>query len=364
MAEQKKIAIVMAGGFGVKFWPRSTETRPKQFMHIKGEGTMLQNTVTRLRRTFENDDIYIVTFDNFKDLVCEQIPDLPQSHIITEPFGRHTAPASALALAQINHKYDNDSIICIFPSDHIISNVREFNLSLETGIQAAQDTAGIITIGIEATRPETQFGYIQIRNSANQHEELYQKGLRKVSTFAEKPDKNTARRFIESGDFLWNSGIFIVRKDVLQQSFITFLPETAEAFNYLSENINSRDYNDILKKVYMRLNPISLDYGILEKSDDVYCVESSFTWSDMETWDELYRLSMKDAKENVIEGDVISLESKSNLILSNGKIIGLYGVEDLIVIDSDDAMLICKRGESEKVKDIIDYMRRKNINKY
>lgn len=363
MAEHKKVAIVMAGGFGVTFWPRSTENRPKQFMHIMGEGTMLQNTVTRLRRTFDNGDIYIVTFENFKDIVISQIPDLLQSNIIAEPFGRHTAPATGLALAHLKDKYSDDDIFCIFPSDHIISNVREFNLSLETAISAAEDTSGIITIGIEATRPETQFGYIQIRSNSLD-DDLLQKGLRKVSTFAEKPDKNTAKRFIESGDFLWNSGIFILRKGVLQHSFNKFLPETAEAFNYLADNLNSNDYNDKLKKVYMRLNSISLDYGILEKSDDVYCIESSFSWSDMETWDELYRLSMKDAKENVIEGDVVSLKSKRNLILSNGKIIGLYGVDDLIVIDSDDAMLICKRGESDKVREIIDYMRRKNINKY
>lgn len=364
MSEPKIVAIVMAGGFGVKFWPRSTENHPKQFMHMMGEGTMLQNTVTRLRRTFDNDDIYVVTYDTFSDLTVNQLPDLPERNIITEPFGRHTAPAVALALANLNDKYDDDTIFCIFPSDHIISNVREFNISLETAIKSASETKGIVTIGLKADRPETQFGYIQIKENRELLGDLFNKSVREVSTFAEKPDKNTAKRFLESGDFLWNSGIYIWRKDVLKNAFRNFLPDVFDAFEYLQEHVKSPNYQESLKTVYMRLNPISLDYGILEKADKVFCVVSSFAWSDMETWDELYRLSMKDAKENVLEGDVISLNSRRNLVLTNGKLIALYGMEDTIIIDSDDAMLICNRGESEKVQEIIDYMRRKNIHRF
>ena len=364
MSSPRSIAIVMAGGSGVKFWPRSTENHPKQYMHMKGDGTMLQNTVNRLRRTFDNNDIYVVTYKSYEELTYSQLPDLPKENVICEPFGRHTAPAAGLAWAHIKEKYSDDDVFCVFPSDHIISNEREFNQSIENAIKTASERQGIVTIGIAPTRPETQFGYIQINENPEDLGELYEKGVRYAFTFAEKPDKNTAERFLESGDFLWNSGIFILRMDTLIKSFRAYLPDHFEAFSLLAENVNSPDYEDILKSVYMRIDTISLDYGILEKAADVYCIESSFNWSDLETWDELYRLSMKDAKENVLEGDVISIDSRRSLVLSNGKLIGIHGLDDIIVIDSDDALLVCKRGESEKIQELIDYMRRKNINKF
>jgi mannose-1-phosphate guanylyltransferase len=364
MSEFKSVAIILAGGYGTKFWPRSTESHPKQYLHIHGQGTMIQDTVTRLQRNFKNEDIYVVTYKKFEDLTFKQLPDIPHENIISEPFGKHTAPAVGLAMAHIKEKYNDDDVFCVFPSDHIISNLREFNLSLETGIKTSHGRKGIVTIGIEPTRPETQFGYIQINENQEDLDELFDSGVRYANTFAEKPDKRTAERFIESGDFVWNSGIFIWRKDVLMNSFQKYLPDHYEAMNRISKNLSNNDYEENLKNIYMRMDSISLDYGILEKADNVYCVESSFSWSDLETWDELYRLSMKDAKGNVLEGDVISLDSRKSLVFTSGKLVALYGLEDVIVIDSDDALLICKRGESENVQEIIDYMRRKNINRF
>ncbi len=360
----RKVAVIMGGGLGARFWPRSTEKTPKQFIHILGDGTMIQNTVTRLNKTFDIEDIYIVTSESMVTILEDQLAELPQENIIVEPFGRNTAPCLGLAYTLLSRKYDDDTIMFAFPSDHVIYNLGEFFHSLEVASKAAYNLKGIVTIGINPTRPETQYGYVQINQNREGLFEHYKKGVRHTTTFAEKPDAGTAQRFIESGDFLWNSGIFILRFDTLWESFSKYLSKEAAHFNSLMKHIGKDSYKENLEYVYRQLNSISLDYAIMEKAGNVLVVESSFTWSDMGTWDELYRLSMKDARNNVIEGDVISINTSNCLISSKGRLIGIVGLDDVVVVDSDEALLICKRGKSEDVKEIIDFMRRKHINKF
>mgnify|MGYP000530727687 CR=1 FL=1 len=362
--KQKKIAVVMAGGVGPRFWPRSTEKLPKQFIHLIGEGTMLQNTVSRLLPIFHQEDIYIVTFESYLKYVEEQLPYIPTENIILEPFGKNTAPCLALTLTSIGEKYSNDTILCAFPSDHIIYNIREFHHSLELAEQIAFDRKGIVTIGITPTRPEPSFGYVQIKEDRNDLGSFYDDGIRLTTTFAEKPDYETARRFVESGDFLWNSGIFIWRIDTFWESFSHYMPEHYRLFKLLNKHIGLDSYKGVVEHIYRQMQSQSIDYGILEKADNVYVVQSAFTWSDLGNWDELYRLSMKDGRDNVIEGDVVTINTSRSLILSNGKLIGTVGVDNLIVIDSDDGLLICQRGHSEDIIEIVDFMRRKHINKF
>ncbi|MBX3043041.1 MAG: mannose-1-phosphate guanylyltransferase [Candidatus Kapabacteria bacterium] len=356
----KKVALIMAGGLGSKFWPKSTENKPKQFTHMIGEGTLLQNTYNRLLSYFGRENIFIVLNYSHRLLAIKQLPGIPEENLIFEPFGRHTAPCTALSINYLLQKgYDEDTLMAVFPSDHIISNLGEFYNSLDTAFEYATDNDSILTIGIEPTRPETQFGYIQIDNPDHPGSNLSY-----CMTFAEKPDAGTAERFIESGDFMWNSGIFIWKVKVIQNAFEKFLPEYNSKFKSLDKFFGKEEYIEELRYMYKQINSLSLDYGILEKADNVYCIRASFTWSDLGNWDELFRLQMKDAHNNVIMGDIVSIHNKNSFLVSDGKLIGVVGMDDVIVIDSDEALLICKRGQSENVQEIVDFMRRKNIHKY
>ncbi len=360
----KRFAVIMAGGLGSPFWPKSTEKTPKHFIHLSGDGTLIQNTYSRILKMFPKEDVYVVVNETYIDMLSSQLPDLNLNNIITEPAGRNTAPALGLVHTLLSDKYSSDTIMLAFPADQEISNLGEFAHSLEIAAEAAYEKKAFVTIGIHPTRPEKQFGYIQYNDSAMDLGELYNNGIRYCTTFAEKPDVATAKRFIESGDFLWNSGMFILRMDTFKTAFERFLPFYSEQLDFLKKFIGGNDYKSVLEKTYMKFNPISMDYGILEKADNVLVVQSAFSWSDMGTWDELYRLSLKDAKENVFAGDVIALGTKSSLVSSNGKLIGIVGMEDVIVIDTDEALLICKRGESEQVQQLVEFMRKKQLNKF
>lgn len=358
----KKIAVIPAGGLGVRFWPRSTEKTPKQFIHIHGEGTMIQNTVSRLQKDFAMEDIYIVTSDNMRALITDQMPALPKENIIIEPFGRNTAPCLGLAYIHLKLQYEPDTLMYVFPADHVIYNIGEFSHSLEVAGEAAYNLKGLVTIGINPTRPDTQFGYVQIDQNKGKLGDLFEKGVRVTNTFAEKPDLGTARRFLESGDFLWNSGMFVWRFDTFWKAFSGFMPEESAHLQNLQKHIGKASYKNNLEFTFRQFNSISIDYAMMEKASNVFTVESSFTWSDMGTWDEVFRLSMKDSRNNVINGDVVPINTSNSFITSDERMIGIVDVEDLIVIDTKEALLICKRGSSENVKELVDFLRRRNVN--
>lgn len=357
----KRFAVIMAGGLGARFWPRSTERTPKQFIHLLGDGTMIQNTYQRLGNIFDSDDIYVVVNESYSRMVREQLPEITDSNIIVEPFGRNTAPALGLVVNILREKYSDEDVMLAFPADQIISNLGEFYQSVELAVRTAVSHESIVTIGINPTRPETQFGYIQFNENNSELAELYDSGVRCATTFAEKPDKETARRFIESGDFIWNSGIFVMRRDTFCNAYRKYLPYYYDQFESIRGFIGGPDFSEELEKLYMKINPISMDYGILEKADNVMVVKSAFAWSDLGNWDELFRLSMKDARNNLLEGDVVTIESQDSFISSNGKLIAAIGIDNLIVIDSPDALLICRRGKSEKVAELVEFMRKKQI---
>lgn len=359
-----KFAIVLAGGLGTKFWPKSTEKSPKQFTHMFGDGTCIQNTYRRLLNYFDNDKIYFVTSISHKDVIESQLSDVDKGNFIYEPFGRNTAPATALAIDYIMKKgADNNSLIAVLPSDHNINNAIEFYNSLDYAFEAAEKLSAIVTIGLKPDRAETQFGYIQV-NLEEPNREIGNSNIFKCDTFAEKPDEGTAERFLESGDFLWNSGMFIWKISTFKEAFDKYLPEYNERLAIINSHFDAPDYFEQLKYQYKQLNPISLDYGILEKADNVVCIKSNFTWTDLGSWDELYRLQMKDAHNNVLMGDVVSIDNKNCYVDSNGRMVALVGVEDLIVVESGNATLICKKGEADRVQEIVDFLRRNHISNY
>jgi len=360
----KKLAIIMAGGTGARLWPKSTEKKSKQFIHLIGEGTMIQNTVARLIPFFSLDEIYIVAADSYSELLYEQIPALSKDNLIFEPYGKNTAPCLALSLTQLSGKISNDTIVYAFPADHVIYNVREFQNSLNIAGYLALHQKCIATIGIHPTRPETGFGYVQVDEEPGDLGDMFEHGVRHTKTFAEKPDEETAQRFIDSGDFLWNSGIFTLRVDAFWEAFEKYMPEHDQLFKVLKKFVGKDMYPEAVQDVYRQILSESVDYAILEKAKNVYVVEASFGWSDVGNWDELYRLSMKDGRNNVIEGEVIAIDTSNCLISSYDRIIGTVGVENLIIIDSGDSLLICRKGNSSSVKEIVDFMRRKHISKF
>ncbi|NLO19736.1 MAG: mannose-1-phosphate guanylyltransferase [Ignavibacteria bacterium] len=359
--ETKRVAIVMAGGANPKFWPRSTEKKPKPFQYYIGEGTMIQNTISRILPIFKPEDIFIVLKETHLNLAMEQLPFIPKENFILEPFPRNTAICIALSATIVQQYYSQDSVMTILPSDHYITNLVEFQNSLNLASELASVKKGIVTIGLTPIRPETTFGYIQIEEKSEGIEEFYTQGARYSRTFAEKPDEDTAKRFIQSGDFFWNSGIFSIRIDNFWLSFKEFLPDHYRLFILLKSHLGKLSYKGILEYIYMQMKAESIDYAILEKADNVFVVLSSFGWSDLSSWDELFRLSVKDARNNYIEGDVIALNVSNSIISAWHKPIAISGVDSLVVIDSEDAILICKRNKGSEVKELVDYMKRKRI---
>jgi mannose-1-phosphate guanylyltransferase len=360
----KKIAVIMAGGVGDALWPRSTSHAPKQFSHFIGDGTMIQNTIDRLLPIIDLDDIYIVTDKSLYDVARLQLPDFNNENIIIEPFGKHTAPCLGMAATVLHQKLTDDTIMLAFPSDHIIANIREFHESLETAIEFAYLQKAIVTIGITPTRPVSNFGYVQIREDKDELGDFYEQNVRLTSAFAEKPDLETAKRFVDSGDFLWNSGIFIWRIDTFWEAVKKYLPDHNRLFGIMKKHVGKAFFEGIVEEIYRQMHAESVDFAILEKADNVYVIKSKFSWSDLNNWDEVFRLQMKDARNNFIEGSVIPINIRNCYVSSRDKLISIIGVEDLIVVEDENAIIICRKEKSDDIKEIVDFMQRKHITPY
>lgn len=359
----QKIALILAGGYGSRLWPLSNESSPKQFSYFFGENSMLFNTYQRLSNFFDKKDIFIISQSVFYDKIREQIPDITNENVILEPYIRSTSAAITYANLYLQSVYENDFVLCVFPSDHLISNIAEFANSIEIAQQAAESLDGIFTLGIVPSYPEVQYGYINI-DSSKLIPDYFEKNVRFAKNFAEKPDKGTAQRFIQSGDFVWNTGIFVFRSVVLWNELQINLPEFYKLFNDLKPTFNTHLFARKLDYTYRSLPTISFDNGILEKSKNVYCVLSKFEWSDLEGWDEIYRQSHKDTHNNFLNGEVIALQTEGSYIIAKDRLVATIGVKDLIIVETEKATLICKRGDSDKVKKIIEYLRSKGIKDY
>jgi mannose-1-phosphate guanylyltransferase len=358
----KVTAVVLAGGLGVRLWPRSTEKQPKQFIHVMGEGTLIQNTVMRLLPFLSMDQIHIATTRELAPHVADQLPSIRSSNVIQEPFGRNTGPSIALAALTLKHKVGSDNVVIFLPSDHVIQNVREFQVTLDLACTAAEASDSIVTIGVMPTRSETGYGYIQVVDTVPLENPLLHDKIHKVKTFAEKPDLATAQRFIDAGDFVWNSGIFVAKVSTILHAIERHLPDHAPLFNLLEKHVGHEDYPLMVENIFRQMRSVSFDIGVMEKANNVIMVDGAFGWSDVGTWDELYRLSMKDGKNNVIEGNVVTLNTTSCMVSgTSGRLIGIVGTENLIVIDTDQALMICERGRTEQVRDLVELLRRRHI---
>ncbi|KAK3582428.1 hypothetical protein CHS0354_023974 [Potamilus streckersoni] len=365
--------VIMAGGSGTRLWPMSRREYPKQFIDFLGTGTLIQQTVQRLDSLVSNKNILIVTNDIGEQLVKEQLPFVPQENVVVEPTAKNTAPCIALAAAIIKKRNPN-AIMIVLPSDHIITDVHVFQQTLRAAVFVAFETMSLVTIGVIPTRPETGYGYIQKKNVENiqpAENELEKNvsvrfgvDVRKVKTFAEKPDVETAKAFIESGEFFWNSGMFVWHIDAIWRELESAMPHLFEDLKSMYHAIGTSKEEEVLRKIFTWVKSTSIDYGVMEKAMNVYMVEGRFFWSDAGSWDELAKLSQE--SPNSFSEFLILKNAKnvSFLKTSNKMRVAVIGVEDIIVVETADALLICKKGESQKVKDIVSMLKESSLNEY
>jgi len=353
----KLYAVIMAGGVGSRFWPRSKKKMPKQLLKIIGEQTMIQATVHRLSGLIEKENIYVITNAIQRQEVINQLSDVPPENIIEEPFGRNTAACIGLASVIIKAK-DPDAVTIVLPADHIIKDEEKFKQVLENAAKYANESKGLVTIGITPTRPETGYGYIQI-NDTQVAENIFP-----VYTFAEKPNYATALRFVESGDFLWNSGMFIWRVDVILDEIRNLMPDLYEGLVAIENSLSHPNFKEELKSVYAQLKKISIDYGIMEKSKKVFLTKGSFNWSDVGSWEEVYQLTEKNENGNAVVGKVYTNLVSDSYIYSPDKVTAIIGLDNVIVINHNDTVLICRRDKAQDVKEIVDYLKINKMDEY
>jgi mannose-1-phosphate guanylyltransferase len=349
-------AVIMAGGSGTRFWPRSTEACPKQFLNIFGNRTMLQSTVDRIESIVPPEGIWVITNDKYVDLVQEQLPDVPPQNIVGEAVAKNTAPCVALAAALIQEQ-DPDATMVVLPADHLISDNETFLTILEAAESKAQAQDALVTIGIQPDRSETGYGYIEYeQGSAETHNGH---NVKKVNQFREKPDIETAKKFLEAGNFLWNSGMFIWQTSTILNEFEKHLPSVYRQLTDLTPSIGTEKQKKAIDSYYQACPSISIDYGIMEQAQSVFVVPGSFGWNDVGSWSAVYDLRSKDENGNAIQTDYSALvEAANNLIYSNSdKMIALVGVGNLAVVETDKAILVCDMDNAQDVKKIVNKLR-------
>jgi mannose-1-phosphate guanylyltransferase len=356
-------SVIMAGGTGTRFWPLSTKEKPKQFLDILGTGrTLLQQTYDRLLQISPVENIYIVTNELYRDLVRDQLPELKENQILLEPEKKNTAPCIAYANYKIQ-KVNPDANIVVSPSDHLIQKEDEFLEVLKEGLDFTENHDALLTLGIKPHRPETGYGYIQREN--NQEVDGY-KNLHKVKTFTEKPNYDLARKFYESGEYYWNSGIFIWSLKSVMSSFSKHLPDVDQLFREGENVYHTSEEADFIAKVYFKSKSISIDYGIMEKSENVYVLASNFGWADLGTWGSLQEFLHKDDNGNSVYGENVMLYDVEDSIVNfpNDKLVVIKGLKDYIIVESDKKLIIYNKKDEQEIKEIVEEIKEKKGEKY
>ncbi len=350
-------AVIMAGGVGTRFWPRSRAVHPKQLLTIIGARTMIQQTADRIHSLVPPENILIVTNEQQAEGVRAQLPHI--KNIIIEPIGRNTAPCIGLAALHIARK-DPEGVMAVLAADHLIQPVETFCETLRFAADVASETHACVTLGIPAVRPETGYGYIQYLE--NESITIGARRAHRVKTFAEKPNLQTARQFIASGDFLWNSGMFIWNASTILNLIEEFLPDLHDGLMEVKSVLGTDRYDEAVNRMYRRIKGISIDYGVMERTKQVYVVKGDFDWNDVGSWEEVYQLSQKDGAGNTLTGNHIVVDTKHSMIYSPNKTVAVIGVENLIVVETEDALLICSRDRAQDVKKIVEELQRQKRN--
>lgn len=346
-----KTALIMAGGRGERFWPKSRKHLPKQFLSLTNDGkTMIQLTVERILPIVDMNNIYISTNENYKKLVMEQLPELPEANILCEPVGKNTAPCIGLAAVHIRKKI-GDAIMMVLPSDHLIKNNVMFLDVLRDASDVAQENTNLVTVGITPSYPETGYGYIQFdtQNIRECKNRAY-----KVLKFKEKPDLSIAKEYVSSGDYLWNSGMFVWKASSILSNIKEFMPETYEGLKKIEESIGTETQNEVLNSEFEKFKSESIDYGIMEHAKDIYILPGTFVWDDVGSWLALERINPTNDYGNVVVGNVISIDTKNSIIVGDKKLISTIGLKDIVIVDTDDAILICDKDSTNEIKKVLE----------
>ncbi|WP_347157749.1 mannose-1-phosphate guanylyltransferase [Pontibacter chitinilyticus] len=339
--------VIMAGGIGSRFWPFSRTNNPKQFHDVLGTGeSMLQMTARRFKDICPPENMFVVTNKDYEALVKQQLPHLTENQILLEPIGRNTAPCIAYASYKIG-QLNPDANLIVTPSDHVVLKEQEFTAVIKEAVDAAAKEDVLITLGITPSRPDTGYGYIQYLNDES-------KRIKKVKTFTEKPNIELAQMFLESGDFVWNSGIFIWNVQSILRAFRQHLSEISEIFEEEASVLNTNQEQNFISRAYSQCRNVSIDYGIMEKVDNVYVLLADIGWSDLGTWNSLYTINPKDDQGNVVDGEVILYDTTRCIIKTpKERLVVVQGLDDYIVAEYANVLMICKKSEEQKVKEFM-----------
>lgn len=345
--------VILAGGTGERFWPLSRREKPKQFLPLFGERTMLQLTMDKLKGLIDAKDVFVVTDKAYEDLVVAQLPGLPPENMICEPCGRDTAAAVGLAAEHIAYR-DPQGVMTVLPADHYIADVEEFRRVLKAGMEVAREGEWVLTIGIRPSRPETGYGYIQ---QGEQREERQSTPVFKAVAFHEKPDLNRALKYLESGNYLWNSGMFIWRVDLIRNLIARFLPQLDAGLAQIAASIDSAEEEQVTATVYQDLPRISVDYGIMEKCDEVLVIPATFGWDDVGSWTALGRYGKADQQGNILKARGVFLDTHDCLLYAPNRVVATLGVKDLLIVDDGDSLLICQKDRDQEIKKVVEALR-------
>lgn len=350
--------VLMAGGVGVRFWPYSRNSRPKQFLDVLGTGkSLLQSTYERFLPICLPENIYVVTHEEHASLVKEQLPDLPQEQILAEPMRKNTAACIAYASYKIVQR-NKEAVVVVSPSDHLILKESEFRETITRATEEAKEQDKLITLGIIPTRPETGYGYIQYHTDST--------FAKKVKTFTEKPELELARTFLESGDFVWNSGIFIWGIQAIINAMHQYLPELTEVFEEALARMSSQEEKDAIRSAYAQCKNISIDYGIMEKATNVYMCLGDFSWSDLGSWSSIHEISPKDTNNNVVSANTLLYDTDNCIIKgSPDRLIVVQGLNGYLVGDFGNVFIVCEKDKEEQFRRFVnDVKTRQNSSEF
>lgn len=342
-------ALIMAGGVGSRFWPQSTPENPKQFLSLVSEKAMIQMTYDRMKKIVPKEKIFIVTNYNYIDKVKEQIPEINDINIITEPCSKNTAPCILLSTIYIKNIYKNSNIVCVSSDSHIENENKFIDDIVLANEFVTKKQEAIVTIGIKPTRPETNYGYIKYEHSDDK--------VLKVSRFVEKPNLELAKKYYESKEYLWNAGMFIFNAESILKEFENNLPKEYNLLINLPKHINS-EYYKFLNENYKKCEKISIDYAVIEKSNNVYTIPTEIGWDDIGTWNSVERYIPKDERDNVLKGNIEAIDSNNNIVYANNKKVVLLDVENIFCIDSDDVIIVGKKESLNKVHTLKDKLKK------
>ncbi|MEZ0535872.1 mannose-1-phosphate guanylyltransferase [Caldicellulosiruptoraceae bacterium PP1] len=354
----ERFAVIMAGGGGTRFWPLSRSSSPKQFLNLSGNDVLINETIDRISKNISKDKIYIVTNINQKEMI-EKVLDyeINRENIIYEPVGKNTAACILYAALKIKKKY-NDGIMCVFPSDHYIKDNNEFSNIVENCIDIAVNSNSLVTIGIQPTFPSTGYGYIKYAKSEDANK-WYE-----VIEFVEKPTFDKAKEYLKSGNYLWNSGMFIWKVSTIIDCFNRFLPRLYNKLYSVYDFLNTNKEIDEINKVYPTLQDISIDYGIMERSDNVIVVPGDFGWNDVGSWDSLGSIFPPDDDGNIVKALHVGINTRDCIIYGNNRLIASIDLNGIIIAETEDAVLVCPKNRAQDVKKIVEILKEKQLEKY